>query len=280
MCVILFSFQPDTETPLILGANRDEFFTRPTAPLHFWDEHKFILAGRDLQAGGTWLGISRTGRFAAVTNVREPGVVVADPLSRGELTKNFLTGAELPEQYLQTIVEQQHRYAGFNLLVGDFSTESASLYYLSNRGDGIQELSAGTYGLSNHLLDSPWPKVAEGKAKLHARLQGAGADYTLIRQILENPEQARDEYLPDTGIDYEREKALSAMFITLPDYGTRASTVLTIGSTRIKCYEQNYSPSSDGKPRYAGEARCFEFALEAAPSISSTLACPTLKTTP
>ncbi|MGH1487577.1 MAG: NRDE family protein [Cellvibrionaceae bacterium] len=272
MCVILFSFQPDTDTPLTLGANRDEFFARPTAPLQFWEDHQSILAGRDLQAGGTWLGITRTGRFAAITNVREPGVVVNDPLSRGELTKNFLSGTESPEQYLQNIVDQQDRYAGFNLLVGDFSGEHASLYYFSNRGDGIKPLPAGTYGLSNHLLDSPWPKVADGKEKLRTRLQEAGVDHTLIRQILENPEQAHDERLPSTGIDYEREKALSAMFITLPDYGTRASTVLTISLDQVEFCEQNYSPSVDGKPKCEGETRCFAFELDTAATMPSAIA--------
>ncbi len=250
MCVILFSYQPNSSTPLILGANRDEFFIRPTADACFWQDYPHVLAGRDLQAGGTWLGISREGRFAAITNVREPSVIVEDPRSRGELTKDFLIGEEDPIRYLEKITSQQQRYAGFNLLVGEFSsTRAHSLYYLSNRDSGIKELGPGTYGLSNHLLDSPWPKVSDGKEKLKSRLKEAGTDHSLIRQILENPELAEDERLPNTGVTYEKEKALSAMFIALPDYGTRTSTVITINEENILFSEQNYQASIDGKPR-------------------------------
>lgn len=257
MCIILFSYQADSPTPLILGANRDEFFKRPTAPAGFWDDHPQILAGRDLQAGGTWLGITKSGRFAAVTNVREPEVTVENALSRGELTRNFLSGTQSSLSYLKQVMNHQHRYAGFNLLVGEFSKSSNSLYYLSNRGSGIEKLVSGTYGLSNHLLDSPWPKVIEGKNSLSTRLGNAGANHHLIRKMLENPELAEDALLPNTGIDYEREKALSAMFICLPDYGTRTSTVITIDSDNIFFSEQNYGPSSNGKPQITGETSEF-----------------------
>ncbi|MGH1439274.1 MAG: NRDE family protein [Cellvibrionaceae bacterium] len=263
MCVILFSYQPNTSTPLVLGANRDEFFKRPTAAAQFWDDKPNILAGRDLQAGGTWLGITQSGRFAAITNVREPGVVVENPRSRGELTKDYLMGSQTPLSYLESILKHQDRYAGFNLLVGEFSALNSSttgnhLYYLSNRGEGIQELSSGTYGLSNHLLDSPWPKVIDGKAELRSRLQEAGTDHGQIRQILENPALADDHRLPETGVDYEREKALSAMFIALPDYGTRTSTVLTMNKGQILFSEQNYHASSDGQPCLDGKPSIFK----------------------
>ncbi len=260
MCLILFSYQPNTNTPLILGANRDEFFERATAAAHNWEDYPNVVAGRDLVAHGTWLGIDQSGRFAAITNVREPGIKVEDPHSRGELTKDFLTGKQSPQAYLAEIESRQHRYAGFNLLVGDFSLPNAPLYYLSNRGRGIEKLLPGTYGLSNHLLDSPWPKVSDGKEKLAARLNQAGTNHQLIRQILENPELADDHRLPSTGINYEREKALSATFITLPDYGTRASTVITIDAEQIIFSEQNYQASRDGRPAYEGEARQFTFA--------------------
>lgn len=263
MCVILFSYQPSSSTPLILGANRDEFFARPSAPLAFWADEPEILAGRDLVAGGTWLGITKNGRFAAITNVREPHVSVDNPRSRGELTRLFLSGSQTPEAYLESILPSQDRYAGFNLLVGDFSSEQNTLFYLSNRGDGIQALSAGTYGLSNHLLDSPWPKVIDGKRKLNSRLKGAGLDHQRIRQILENPELAEDERLPSTGVDYEKEKALSAMFIALPDYGTRTSTVMTLSSGEVEVSEQNYRPSLDASPALSGEPTRCVFTLSA-----------------
>jgi len=248
MCVILFSYQPKSSTPLILGANRDEFFNRPTARAQFWDDKPNVLAGRDLVAGGTWLGVTQTGKFAAITNVREPGVEVENPRSRGELTKNYLIGTLSPLDYLESIRKHQQRYAGFNLLVGEFSSSHNALYYLSNRSQGIQALSAGTYGLSNHLLDSPWPKVIDGKQMLSAKLDQAGTDHNLIRHILENPTLADDERLPSTGVDYEKEKALSALFIALPDYGTRTSTVMTINDKEILFSEQNYQASTNGKP--------------------------------
>ena len=262
MCLILFSFDPDANTPLILGANRDEFFNRPTAPAHFWEDHTGVLAGRDLQAGGTWLGISRSGRFAGITNVREPGVTVENARSRGELTRHFLAGDTSPLTYLQAIEAKQQQYAGFNLLVGDFSTSPPCLYYFSNREadpkkKGPQRLKAGTYGLSNHLLDSPWPKVDDGKQYLISGLNHAKGDHNTIRQLLENPSLADDHRLPATGLTYDREKALSAIFITLPDYGTRASTVITINSQDIHFSEQNYGASETGQPGREGETSYF-----------------------
>lgn len=258
MCVILFSYQPRSNTPLILGANRDEFFSRPAAPLQFWEDQPDLLAGKDLQAGGTWLGITRSGRFAAVTNVREPSVNVDNLLSRGELTRDFLVGKTSPKDYLSTVLTRQQRYSGFNLLVGCFF-ETNELYYLSNRGNGIEALTEGVYGLSNHLLDSPWPKVIGGKEALRAKLNKAGTSHQHIRQILESPRLADDHHLPSTGISYQREKALSAMFITLPDYGTRASTVLTIHDNHIACCEQSYQASHNGTPNRKGESRLFTF---------------------
>ncbi|MFT6390241.1 MAG: hypothetical protein ACJAUP_003642 [Cellvibrionaceae bacterium] len=259
MCVILFSYQPYTTTPLILGANRDEFFNRPTAPAQFWGDSPDVLAGRDLVAGGTWLGITQAGKFAAITNVREPEVEVENPRSRGELTRDYLIENLSPLDYLKNILERQQYYAGFNLLVGEFSSSSNTLYYLSNRSEGIQKLTAGTYGLSNHLLDSPWPKVIDGKKMLRAKLEHAGTNHDLIRQILENPELADDNRLPSTGVDYGKEKALSAMFIALPDYGTRTSTVMTINDEGILFSEQNYQASPNGKACLEGSSSIFTF---------------------
>ncbi|MEO0443319.1 MAG: NRDE family protein [Pseudomonadota bacterium] len=262
MCLILFSFDPDSNTPLILGANRDEFFHRPTAPAHFWEDHSQVLAGRDLQAGGTWLGISREGRFAGITNVREPGVVVENARSRGELTKDFLAGDLSPVDYLRQVESKQTQYSGFNLLLGDFSKFRPCLHYFSNREadpqkKGPQRLNAGTYGLSNHLLDSPWPKVDDGKQSLIAGLKKARGDHKSIRQLLENSSLADDHRLPETGLDYDKEKALSAIFIMLPDYGTRASTVISINQQHIEFSEQNYAASQTGQANRDGETSHF-----------------------
>lgn len=243
--------------PLVLGANRDEFFSRPTEAAQFWPDNPDVLAGRDLQAGGTWLGITRSGRFAAVTNVREP--VSSHKRSRGDLTRHFLIGRDSPEAYLDKIHAQADEYAGFNLLLGEFDQSGSSLYYFSNRQGEVQSLPPGTYGLSNHLLDSPWPKVDDGKAVLRQRLQQAHGDHTVIRDILEHPSTAEDHRLPDTGVGYQREKALSAIFITeLEDYGTRTSTVLTISSDSILFSEQNYRASLDGQVNVDGDLRTFE----------------------
>ena len=249
MCLILFSYQPDTEAPLILGANRDEFFNRPTLPVDFWEDAPELLAGRDLQAGGTWLGITRSGRFAVITNVREPNAAVENPSSRGELTRNFLLGDSSPEEYLQQIAKKSQNYAGFNLIVGTFGGARSSLYYFSNRQPEITALSSGTYGLSNHLLDTPWPKVNDGKAVLRQKLDSTKGNHNAIRNLLECPVTAGDDRLPSTGVGYKTEKALSAIFISsLKDYGTRATSVLTINRHNIKFCEQNYGASADGKP--------------------------------
>jgi uncharacterized protein with NRDE domain len=262
MCLILFSYQPDSDTPLVLGANRDEFFARPTAPAQFWDDCPEVLAGRDLQAGGTWLGITRSGRFAAITNVREPNVVVNNPQSRGDLTRDFLSGSQSPQVYLDEIAGRQHAYAGFNLLVGEFSQTSSSLYYFSNREGEVKALRAGIYGLSNHLLDSAWPKVSDGKQGLSAIVAAnlAVDSHRRIRALLENPRLAEDARLPKTGITYSREKALSATFITLPDYGTRATTVITIVDGQIYFSEQNYRAGSLEQPSRDGVLSTFTLA--------------------
>jgi uncharacterized protein with NRDE domain len=243
MCLVLFSFAEDAKTPFIVAANRDEYFSRPTDAAKYWSDNPEVLAGRDKVAGGTWLGISRSGRFAAVTNVREPHVVVNNALSRGDLTRAFLTSHVSPKDYLENIQDQQQRYAGFNLLVGEFSNDKRQLFYFSNRKQGIHQLTSGIYGLSNHLLDSAWPKVEDGKHFMQQTITcTSNADdlHTRLREFLENPLTADDKRLPNTGVSYPREKALSAAFISLPDYGTRTSTVLTLSDNEIVFSEKHY----------------------------------------
>jgi len=246
MCLILFSFDKHANIPLILAANRDEFLQRPTAPAQYWEDHPDVLAGQDLVGLGTWLGITKSGKFAAVTNVREPNITVKDPLSRGELTRNYLTGKLNPVEYINSIEANKMRYSGFNLLIGEFTPNQHQLLYFSNRKEGVLSLNAGTYGLSNHLLDTEWPKVKAGKHFIDNKAPQHADDihqveyHQSLRQYLENPTLADDEQLPSTGIAYEREKALSSAFITLPDYGTRTSTVLTISHNKTRFSEKNY----------------------------------------
>lgn len=242
MCLILFAFDSSPDNALALSANRDEFFSRPSAAAQFWDDHTNVLAGQDLVSGGTWLGITRSGRFAAVTNIREPDIVVENPLSRGNLTRDFLTGTQSCETYLESIQDQQNSYSGFNLLVGEMNNSNRELLYFSNRREGVTRLHSGIYGLSNHVLDSGWPKVNAGKAHLQKTLKSGAseAQHKELRDFLENPSLANDDELPKTGVSYEREKALSAAFIHLPNYGTRTSTVLTINNGATLFSERNY----------------------------------------
>jgi uncharacterized protein with NRDE domain len=260
MCLILFSFDPDSPNPLLLAANRDEFLTRPTAAAHQWEDNANIFAGRDLIANGTWLGITKTGRFAAITNVREPSVVVDKPLSRGDLTRDFLIGDMDAETYLKQIASMQHRYCGFNLLVGEFTQHQQTLWYCSNRDDQssrdkqdkkYHRLEKGVYGLSNHLLNSEWPKVTAGKNFVEKTQNETTfaplankEKHDALRVYLEDKHLAADDQLPETGVSYSREKALSAAFIMLPDYGTRTSTVISIDNSQstnlIAFSEKNY----------------------------------------
>lgn len=223
MCLILFAFQHHSEYPLIVTANRDEYYQRPSQPAHFWPQQPQIFAGRDLTAGGTWMGINRNNRFAAVTNFRGAHEAPSGALSRGSLCKNFLDSSIGAVQYLQTIHQHKNRYAGFNLLVGTID----ELFYYSNQQGEIIPITAGIHGLSNGLLNEPWPKVARGKAELSQRLANS-AEPTHLLSLLQDTNQANDEQLPDTGIGIEKERMLSSRFIQSADYGTRCSTVLTI----------------------------------------------------
>jgi uncharacterized protein with NRDE domain len=226
MCVIYFAYDVRPDHPLVLIANRDEFYDRPTIAAAYWDDHPEILAGRDLVGGGTWLGITRSGRIAAVTNYREPGAAKG-PVSRGDLVAGFLKSEKGPDVYLADIERRKFDFSGFNLLVGEFTPQRSEIFYFSNRGDGIRKLMPGVYGLSNHLLDTAWPKVRDGKARFRDLTSSASLEFDPLFDLLADESLAADAELPDTGIGYEREKALSAIFIKTPVYGTRSSTVVT-----------------------------------------------------
>ena len=237
MCLILLAWQPGGDFPLVIAANRDEFHARPAAPATFWPQHPQVLAGRDLQQGGTWLGITRDGRFAAVTNYREPGPPVVPSVSRGWLVQDFLLGTASPGDYLRRVERHADHYNGFGLVVGDRD----GLGYFSNRGGPPQQLTPGLYGLSNHLLDTPWPKVQRGKRGLAGILATGEPTAAGIMALLRDSTPAADEALPDTGVGLEKERWLSPIFVSNPDHGTRSSTVI-IGNAagRIMFTEQNY----------------------------------------
>ena len=238
MCLILFAWRQHADYPLVLIANRDEYYPRPTRTAHWWDDAP-VFGGRDLEAGGTWMGIGRDGRFAAVTNVREPGGMQAGRISRGELTRGYLAGTGPAEDYLAEVAEGKLDYAGFNLLIG----EPGKLWYCSNRGDGVtRAVESGVHGISNGAFDEPWPKLASGRDELAALLE-SDPDRNALMGILTDHRIAEDHRLPSTGVPLDIERMLSSRFIKSPDYGTRASTVLTIDATgRVEFSEQNFGP--------------------------------------
>lgn len=251
MCLIVFAYQTHPEFPLIVVANRDEFYARPTRPAHFWSDHSQVFAGRDLESPrldqqGTWMGINTTGRFAAVTNFREMDFNEATSKnSRGELTAHFLSANTAVADYIQTVQQQADNYKGFNLLLW----EKEKLFYISNRIQADAVLKPGIYGLSNGALDSAWPKVQQAKTQLAAQLQQAFSTETLLK-VLMNREQARDQYLPNTGIDIESERLLSSCFIHSDAYGTRASSVLLVHKNRRMIFlEQNWNAAGLAETR-------------------------------
>jgi uncharacterized protein with NRDE domain len=229
MCLIVFDWRPDAATgPLLtLTANRDEFLARASTPLAWWEDAPHVLAGRDLVGGGTWLGLSRDGRFAALTNHRNPAAFRVDAPTRGTLVADYLTGpARAPLDYLSAVAERGAAYNGFNLLVGDLPTRTLGWY--CNRADAPPSLlPAGVHGISNAVLDTPWPKLVRKRDELSA-LAARDCPPTLeaLVEMMRDPRLAPDEALPSTGIALERERALSAAFIETNGYGTRGTTAL------------------------------------------------------
>ncbi len=218
MCLIVVAWRVHPEYPLVVAANRDEFRARPTAAAARWPDAPQVVAGRDLEAGGTWLGATDAGRFAAVTNVREPGRPPG-ARSRGHLTRDFLTGTAPPGDFAAGIPGEA--YSGFNLLLSDGRT----LWYRSNRDGAARPLPTGIHGVSNHLLDTPWPKLTTAKARFAEALRRL-PDESPFFDLLADDEIVPDEALPATGVPLEWERRLSAVFVRSPDYGTRASTLL------------------------------------------------------
>lgn len=249
MCIVLFDWRPGSQRPLTVAANRDEFHAREAEPAR-WRGPMFH--GLDKRAGGTWLGIHRDGRFAVITNFREP---IADrdsgERSRGLLPQAFLESRESPEDFCRALEGEQHHYAGFNLLVGD----RESLWYVGNRGAPARAVAPGLHGLSNGLLDDPWPKVLRGKRRLAATLD-ADADLRGLLAVVDDRYQPADAELPDTGVPLELERLVAPIFIRSPEYGTRASSaVILFAEGEPTMAEQGWGPNGepDGPVRFSGE---------------------------
>jgi uncharacterized protein with NRDE domain len=239
MCLLIFAHQVSPDYPLLVAANRDEFHARPTAASNFWPEHPELLAGRDLQQGGTWMGVTRSGRFAAVTNYRDPSRTVDAPCSRGELPLQFLTGSQTPGDFLDSIARRSDDFAGFNLLVGD---QSSLWYYANNNTEDPRNLPPGVYGLSNANLDTPWPKVTLGKTKLQALLEAGAISHQALAATVSDQRLADQHSLREQGLDGTMEPLLSSQFIVTDTYGTRSSTTLWIDSqARASWLEQSFN---------------------------------------
>jgi uncharacterized protein with NRDE domain len=251
MCLIVFAQEYHPRYRLILAINRDEFFERPTAAARFWPEAPHVLAGRDLQRGGTWFGVSTGGRVAAVTNYREPHPRTAHDTSRGMLVFDYLNGTDGAEEYLERISVESESYGGFNLLLGD----AGRLFHFSNRGAAIGAIPPGIHGLSNHLLDTPWPKVVTARQRLETLLQQNDPQPEELLALVSDSTPFPDRLLPDTGVGLPRERLLSPMFISGDKYGTRSSTLLLIDRrNRVTFQEQSYD-----KRHTPGECARFSF---------------------
>jgi uncharacterized protein with NRDE domain len=241
MCIAYLAIAAHPEWPLFIAANRDEFHARKTLPAAPWPDHPDLIAGIDCVAGGTWLGITRQGRYALLTNFRDPASVKPDAPSRGHLASDYLMHDADPRNYADQVHQTGGRYNGFNLILGDIETA----WYVGNRAEqkATQALASGRYIISNHLLNTPWPKAE----RLRQALDGYPCDalersLAPLFEILQYNTQAQDDDLPSTGLTRERERLLSSPFIISPEYGTRCSTVIAVhASGRAVFSEVSYN---------------------------------------
>lgn len=238
MCLIVFSVNEHPNYKLVMSANRDEFLERPTEHAHYWKEHQEILAGKDLRNGGTWLGINKNGNLAALTNYRDPKKINPQAPSRGNITKNFLLNHTEPTAYTNLLEKQGATFNGYNLLL----RYASKMYHYSNVSKTLTELSKGTFGLSNALLNTSWPKVEEAKARLAQALSNDLIDLQQLTDMMQLHHIPEDDKLPSTGVPLEVERLLSPMYIKMKGYGTRCTTALTIDHENVlKFQETNYN---------------------------------------
>jgi len=226
VCFVVFAYDCHPEYLLILAANRDEYHARPAAPAHFWEEAPDLLAGKDLLQSGTWMGISRPGRFAALTNYRDPASVKPEAPSRGKLVKDYLLSSADPLLYINSLDASREVYNGYNLLIMD----QTGMWHYSNKTGQSLKIIPGIHGLSNHLMDTPWPKVVRGKDHLSLILKKHSETVPVdsLFELLSDNQQAQDQDLPKTGVSLRWERLLSSIFIQNEAYGTRSSTVLLV----------------------------------------------------
>ena len=267
MCLIVFAYRMHPDYPLIYAGNRDEFYERPTVAADFWVDAPQVLAGRDLRSHGTWLGVTRSGRWAAVTNYRDPHDPHAGANSRGQLVSSYLLGEQPPAQYVEDLQRSSSAYPGFNLLAGD----PAELYWYANRGPAPVRLEPGLYALSNHLLNTPWPKVTGARCELEKLLhEGRATDPEALFAVLADTGRPPDEDLPETGVPLAWERVLSARFIRSETYGTRCSTVMLLGRDgRLSFSERSFFSDGPGWRDTAHEFNLFAAQSEAGRRLRS-----------
>lgn len=242
MCLIVFSWKTHPDYPLILAGNRDEFYDRPAKPVHRWEDKPQIVAGRDLKAGGTWLGISSNGRFAAVTNVRDMDLrsPQKNPPSRGELIPDFLTTQLSPRQFLEDLRTVAGEYNGFNLICGTPDV----MYHISNQENKIHLLEPGIHAISNATLDTPWPKTEKARRLFTGLTKTKTPDEEALFSLLTDTERFPDDQLPDTGLSPVMERAVSSIFIQTENYGTRCSSLLFVEPKSYTLTERSWKPGT------------------------------------
>lgn len=250
MCIAYLAIDAHPDWPLFIAANRDEYHKRPCRPAAPWPTHPDVIAGLDYQASGSWLGVTRQGRFALITNYRDPAHVMANAPTRGQLVSRYLTSHESPQSYARKVHGDASAYNGFNLIVGDKS----QAFYTGNRDEATDpsQLAPGRYVLSNHLLNTSWPKAQRLRLALDALpLDSLDQSLTTVFEILKDGTPAQDQDLPSTGLSLERERLLSSPFIISPEYGTRCSTVIALhASGRALFSEISYDASGSPTERH------------------------------
>ncbi len=253
MCIIAFSLNEHPDYKLIIAANRDEFFERPSTYAGWWEDQPGIYGGRDLQAGGTWLGMTKSGKIAAVTNFRDPSNIRPDAKTRGTLALDYLKGETDAKSYLEALAKAADDYNGFNLLL--FENDRA--YHFSNYEHQLNEIAGGVHTLSNALLNTPWPKVTKLQKRFSQTIKEAFEADDLLG-VLEDDAQAPDELLPSTGIPYEWEKAISSICIKTENYGTCCSTIITVDHSNCVRFTERSFPVGNRSDRTVSK----EFIIE------------------
>jgi len=238
MCLIFLSYKQNKNYPLVVLANRDEFYKRPTQSAHYWEGNPNILAGKDLEGGGTWMGITKNGYMSMLTNYRDIANIKPNAPTRGKLVSDYLQSEQNPKEYLLALSKTGSNYNGYSLITGSFNDP----WYYSNYGNKVAQLGTGLYGLSNALLDSKWPKVETGKSMLAPLLVQEKIDKESLFNLMTNTVMAEESHLPETGLPLEKEKAISPMFINIEGYGTRCTTLILVDKNgKVDFTERQYA---------------------------------------